>query len=265
LYAKGNYSVLEKPQLAMVGSRKATPRALEMAYGLAKDLAAKGIVITSGLALGIDTAAHQGALSASGETVAVMANGLARVYPPSNQRLAADIAKKGVLISEQPPWMEPKATLFPRRNRIVSGLSQGVLVVQANKKSGSLITARLALEQNREVMAMPGESGSEEASGCHWLLKQGAALVENADDVYAAMGWDLPERIETTSYGRKNPPDNPFNEVENTLLACIDSTDTSLEMIYKRYSGDHCKVLSLLSQLELEGLVQRTIFGYCRC
>jgi DNA processing protein len=263
LYAKGNAAILSQRQLAIVGSRKATPKAMEVAYELAAELAVRGVVVTSGLALGIDAAAHRGALAGGGQTVAVMANGLASVYPPSHRELAVQITQQGVLLSEQLPWTEPKANLFPQRNRIVSGLSQGVLVVQGNRKSGSLITARLALEQNREVMAIPGEVGSEQAAGCHWLLKQGAALVENCEDIFTAMGWEL-GHVDTIE-GTSSKQAIVLSESEQSLLRCIDAADTPLEKIYARYDGDSAAVLSTLSQLELAGVIQRTLWGYCRC
>jgi DNA processing protein len=265
LYARGEIELLAQRQLAIVGSRKATPKAMEVAFELAAELAANDVVVTSGLALGIDTAAHRGALEGGGKTIAVMANGLASVYPPSNWQLAEQIVESGVLLSEQPPRMEPKAKLFPQRNRIVSGLSQGVLVVQGNRKSGSMITARLALEQNREVMAVPGEVGSEQASGCHWLLKQGAALVENVEDIYAAMGWEKDNAPGSMNVGLANKIIKCLTPAEQALLVCIDNADTALEKIYERYNGDSSVVLSLLSQLELSGAIQRTLWGYCRC
>lgn len=261
LYALGHRDVLLKKQIAIVGSRRASPRALELAAELAEGLVAADIVVTSGLALGVDTAAHQGALQGEGETVAVMANGLGSVYPFSNAPLAARIAETGVLLSEQPPWVGPKAGLFPRRNRIVSGLSLGVLVVQGHLKSGSLITARLALEQNREVMAVPGEAGSAQAGGCHWLLKQGAALVESVADIFQCLGWEST----TAPMAKKTEKKPALSPIEEALLHCIDTTDTALDKIIERYTGDSSDILSLLSQLELAGLLQRTISGYCRC
>jgi DNA processing protein len=261
LYVFGQVEVLTKKQISIVGSRRATPRMLELAYGLASDLVANDVVVTSGLALGIDTAAHRGALDAGGKTVAVMANGLGSVYPLSNASLADRIRENGLLLSEQPPGVGPSAKLFPMRNRIVSGLSRGVVVLQAHVKSGSLITARLALEQNREVMAVPGEAGSAQVGGSHWLLKQGAALVETVEDIYDCLGW---ERRGVLIRG-KEKPSVLLSEKEEALLQCIDSVDTSVEKIYERYRGCKKEVLPVLSQLELSGLVQRTMVGYCRC
>lgn len=262
LYGCGQVDLLTKRQLAIVGSRRATPRAFELAHELAYELASAGVVVTSGLALGIDTAAHRGILEGGGKTIAVMANGLGSVYPFSNADLAQAIKVKGVLLSEQAPWVGPSAKLFPRRNRIVSGLSQGVLVVQAGKKSGSLITARLALEQNREVMAVPGDVGCAQAGGCHWLLKQGAALVETVEDVYQCMGWE--EKVVSDG---KTPKKQvlTLNEGERALLNCIDSSGTTLEKIVERYSGKDEDVLPGLSSLELAGVIHRLVQGYCLC
>lgn len=261
LYASGAVHLLQRKQVAIVGSRRATPRALRWAHQLAADLAAEGVVITSGLALGIDTVAHQGALAGGGQTVAVMANGLGQVYPLSNQKLAQQIQQQGVLVSEQPPWMEPRAALFPQRNRIVSGLCQGVVVVQARRKSGSLITARLALEQNREVMAVPGDAGCPQSGGCHDLLKDGAALVECAEDVMQCLGWQRLQR----QAKQRSPPPLPLSAEQQQLLSCIDSAGTALDIIYERYEGRHEDVLLGLSQLELLGAISRCVEGYCQC
>lgn len=261
LYARGQVQLLKHRQVAIVGSRRATPRALEFAHQLAADLAAVGVVVTSGLALGVDTAAHRGALAGGGQTVAVMANGLGQVYPLVNQRLAKQIEQQGVLLSEQPPWMEPRAQLFPQRNRIVSGLCQAVVVVQAQRRSGSLITARLALEQNREVMAVPGDAGCVQAQGCHDLLKEGAALVENADDVLQCLGWQQSESPATNGKSRTT---EALSLQEQQLLSCIDSSGTALDRIYQRYSGDGADVVLGLSQLELKGLICRSAHGYSR-
>lgn len=183
LFCQGDTDLLSLPQLAIVGARSATPQGLENARAFAAELARRGLVITSGLALGIDGAAHRGALEGEGLTIAVCATGLDRVYPASHKKLAHEIADKGLLISEFPPGTPGKPEHFPRRNRLISGLSLGVLVVEAAQESGSLITARLASEQGREVFAIPGSIHNPMARGCHRLLRQGAKLVETADDI----------------------------------------------------------------------------------
>jgi DNA processing protein len=183
LFVKGNKELLNEPQIAMVGSRQMSAYGAENAREFAKDLAQKGLTITSGLALGIDTEAHEGALEVGGGTIAVMGTGIDKIYPAINLKLAREIAEHGCLITEMPFGTHPDKKHFPRRNRIISGLSLGVLVVEAAIKSGSLITARFASEQNREVFAIPGSIHNPLSKGCHELLKNGAKCVESADDI----------------------------------------------------------------------------------
>ena len=187
LYVHGNLSLLNDPQLAIVGSRNPSQSGISSAYEFAKHLGANGLCITSGLALGIDGMAHQGALDAKGPTIAVIATGIDRVYPAKHRELAHHIVNTGAIISELPIGTQPKAENFPRRNRIISGLSYGTLVVEAALRSGSLITARLASEQNREVFAIPGSIHNPLAKGCHQLIRQGAKLVETAQDILEEM------------------------------------------------------------------------------
>ncbi|HMU65901.1 MAG TPA: DNA-processing protein DprA, partial [Cellvibrionaceae bacterium] len=186
IYLKGRPQALALPQLAMVGSRSPSPSGVSIAREFAQHLAAGGLAITSGLALGIDQAAHEGALAAEGMTIAVMATGIDQVYPRRNQALAERIvAAGGALITEFPIGTAPQAAFFPQRNRIISGLSAGVLVVEAAVKSGSLITARYALQHNREVFAIPGSIHNPLCRGCHALIKEGAVLTESVDDIFA--------------------------------------------------------------------------------
>ena len=187
LWINGDAASLARPVIAIVGSRYATPSSLDVARALARDLAGLGFVIASGLARGVDEAAHQGALDA-GATIGVLGCGLDRVYPPEHGPLAKVIAASGAIVSELPPAAEPKPEHFPRRNRIISGLALGVVVVEASLKSGSLITARCAADQGREVMAVPGTALGLRHKGSHALIRDGAALVETADDVLAALG-----------------------------------------------------------------------------
>jgi DNA processing protein len=190
LYVRGNAKLLQKRSLGIVGSRNATPLGQQTAESFARALASSGLAIVSGLALGIDAAAHQGALAANGDTIAVIGTGADRLYPARNKALALKIAEHGAIISEFPLGTPAIAANFPRRNRIISGLSSGVLVVEAAPQSGSLITARLAAEQGREVFAIPGSIHSPVARGCHQLIKQGAKLVETAQDVLEELGLD---------------------------------------------------------------------------
>jgi DNA processing protein len=186
LYVRGEVQLLSEPQIAIVGSRNPTPGGAEITQEFARHLTGYGLIVTSGLAQGIDGAAHLGALE-NGRTIAVFGTGLDRVYPAAHRTLARQIAENGALVSEFPPGCEPLAQNFPRRNRLISGLSLGVLVTEAALKSGSLITARTALEQGREVFAVPGSIRNPLARGCHALLRDGAKLVESAADILAEL------------------------------------------------------------------------------
>ncbi len=195
LMAEGDLACLQQPALAMVGSRNASKTGARCAHDFAATLAGAGMVVVSGLARGIDTAAHQGALAGGGKTVAVLGTGVGHIYPATNQALAQQIvAQGGVLLSELPLACAPVASNFPRRNRIISGLSVGTLVVEAGLNSGSLITAKLAAEQNREVFAIPGSIQHPGSKGCHQLLREGAVLVEQVQDIFAQLqGWQSSE------------------------------------------------------------------------
>lgn len=183
LFLRGNVRLLHKPSAAIVGSRHATPQAMRIAKDFGRALGEKGIPVVSGMASGIDTAAHQGALQAEGGTVAVWGTGIDRIYPPSNKNLAYEIAEKGLIVSEFPIGTRPYAGNFPRRNRLIAALSQVTLVVEAALESGSLITAGLAAEMGREVMAVPGSIDNPHSKGCHKLIKDGAKLTECLDDI----------------------------------------------------------------------------------
>ncbi len=188
LYVQGDVSLLSQWQLAVVGSRSPTPSGRNTAYDFSRYLASGGLTVTSGLATGIDGVAHQGALAAGGKTIAVVATGLDRVYPAQHRELAHQIVEQGAMVSEYPLGTSPRPELFPRRNRIISGLSLGTLIVEAALKSGSLITARMAMEQAREVFAIPGSIHNPLSRGCHQLIREGAKLVETADDILEELG-----------------------------------------------------------------------------
>ena len=244
IYVRGNPALLQKRGLAVVGSRNATPQGLQTAENFAKALAGKGLSIISGLALGIDAAAHRGALAARGATVAVIGTGADRLYPARNRELALQIAEHGAIVSEFPLGTPVLAANFPRRNRIISGLSRGVLVVEAATESGSLITARLAGEQGREVFAIPGSIHSPVARGCHRLIKQGAKLVETANDVLEELGEILQEAV---------PEQPPGDADESAILAALGHDPCTLDELVERTGAGADQLLGELLALELAG------------
>ena len=246
LYGKGRRELLQQNCLAIVGSRNATAQGEANAEAFAQVLSEAGITIVSGLALGIDAAAHRGGLRGAGSTIAVVGTGLDRVYPARNKTLAHEIAEKGLLLSEFPLGTISAPGHFPRRNRIISGLSHAVLVVEAALGSGSLITARLALEQGREVMAIPGSIHSPLSKGCHALIKQGAKLVESAQDIAEELAWPAPA-VKAAADG--HPPGN------DPVLRHLGFDPVSLDQLAEG-SGLTVEALSAkLLALELEGLV----------
>ena len=247
LFIEGNPGLLERPQLAMVGSRRASRPGLDNASAFARSLARGGFVITSGLALGIDGAAHQGALDVGGDTVAVLGTGIQQLYPRRHVALAARIVEAGgALVSELPLDCPPQAANFPRRNRIISGLSLGVLVVEASPSSGSLITARLAAEQGREVYAIPGSIHHPGARGCHQLIRQGAALVESVEDVLQALrGWQ-----------QVSPPVVAQPQIAaHPLLRQLQAAPMSSETLAAAVGQPLPQVLAELTELEIDGRV----------
>jgi DNA processing protein len=248
LFVAGARGLLEQPQLAIVGSRRASHPGLDTACSFARALAAGGFVITSGLALGIDAAAHQGALAAGGKTVAVLGTGLSQLYPPRNRALAAEILQQGgALVSEFPLDCMPHPSNFPRRNRIISGLSLGVLVVEASPASGSLITARLAAEQGREVFAIPGSIHHPGARGCHQLIRDGATLVERIEDILQALrGWQM--------QAPRGLPQQPAT-AGSPLLASLRAAPQSAESLALGLGWELGRTLALLTELELGGQV----------
>lgn len=197
LFLSGRAELLQRPLFAIVGSRQASAAGLRHARRFAAALSEAGLCIVSGMAAGIDSAAHAAALAAPGSSIALIGTGLDRVYPASNRALAQQLASEGLLISEFPLGTPPRAENFPRRNRLISGLARGCLVVEATTRSGSLITARLAAEQGRDVFAIPGSIDAPQSRGCHQLIKQGAALVDQVDDILEALGWTGPRPANT--------------------------------------------------------------------
>lgn len=256
LYVHGDVTLLGEPQLAMVGSRNPTASGRATATDFARHLAAAGLVITSGLALGIDTASHGGALDARAPTIAVTGTGLDRVYPASNRELARRIAEHGALVSELPVGTPPLAENFPRRNRIISGLSLGTLVVEAALRSGSLITARLAAEQGREVFAIPGSIHSPLARGCHHLIRQGAKLVETAQDIIMELGplAGSCQQAVTSSIPSTDEPAQ-LGEEYAQLLEIMGFDPIPIDRLVVRSGLTAAEVSSMLLQLELGGRV----------
>jgi DNA processing protein len=255
LYVQGDVTMLSRPALAIVGSRNPTPQGRDNARNFAKALGELGYVIVSGLARGIDGAAHQGALEASSGTVAVVGTGLDQVYPPSHQELAQRIAHNGALVSEFAPGTPGLPEHFPLRNRIIAGLTQGTLVVEAALQSGSLITARLALEGGREVFAIPGSIHSPQSKGCHRLIKQGAKLVESAADIVDELG------------GARRGAASPATELEAApdnadprfaaLLQALGHDPVTLDALMARTGCSASELSALLLELELRGEVAR--------
>lgn len=262
LYVHGQRELLLRPQLAIVGSRNPTAVGRQTAAAFARSLAASGLVITSGLALGIDAAAHCGALDAGGSTVAVCGTGLDRVYPPRNRELAHTIAVRGALVSELPVGTPVRPGNFPVRNRIISGLGLGVLVVEAALRSGSLITARLAAEQGREVFALPGSIHSPMARGCHALIRQGAKLVETAADVLEELG--ALAQVSAVAIDAPAAQSPALACIERQVLDCLGYEPTRIDVVIERSGLTADTVSSILLQLELRGLVLNSAGGYQR-
>jgi DNA processing protein len=261
LYVHGRRELLAYPQIAIVGSRNPTALGRQTAAAFGRSLAESGLTITSGLALGIDAAAHRGALDADGHTVAVCGTGLDRIYPARNRDLAHAIAERGALVSELPIGTPARPGNFPVRNRIISGLSLGVLVVEAALRSGSLITARLAGDQGREVFALPGSIHSPMARGCHALIRQGAKLVETAADVLEELGAIVPVSTDSSA---AIPAVATFAPNEQQLLDCLGYEPTPIDALVERSGLTAETVSSILLQLELRGLVLMGPGGYQR-
>lgn len=281
LYAKGNISLLQRAGLAIVGARHATPGGQENARAFAQHLAAAGWTIISGLAAGIDAAAHEGALLAGlegGSTIAVGGTGLDLVYPARHRDLAHRIAEKGLLISELPLGTRATAYQFPRRNRIVAGLSQGVLVVEAARKSGSLITARLASELGREVFAIPGSIHSPLSRGCHALIRQGAKLVESAHDIHEELRQpplpaNMPEPAESrgatsphthpspATPSAADPTAHPVGTEARAVIDALGHDTLHADALIERTGLDAAQITTVLTMLELENIVARLSDG----
>jgi DNA processing protein len=247
LWYRGTLDAFHAPGVAVVGSRAASAVALETALQLAADLAARGVVVVSGLARGVDSAAHRGALRV-GRTIAVLGSGLDRIYPREHAALAREIARDGLVVSEYPPGTPPLAFHFPMRNRLISGLSRAVVVIEASEQSGSLITAACALEQGREVMAVPGNVLSGRNRGAHALIRDGAKIVESADDIVEELGWPGPE----------GPGHRHNDGSHDPLLKLMRAGEPyDLDRLAETSGIAGVRLLPRLLELELRGLVER--------
>ena len=253
LYVRGQTNSLNTPQVAMVGSRNPTPSGIECAQQLTKQLVKHGLTITSGLASGIDATAHLSALDIQGKTIAVCGTGLDRVYPAKHKNLAHQITRQGALISEFPIGTPPVASNFPKRNRLISGLSLGTLVVEATIKSGSLITARLAAEQGREVFAIPSSIYNANAKGCHYLIKQGAILTESVDDILDNIKFDVPKQ---QTLKNNHTIIKKVNTKENILLKYLTYAPMTIDDLVSQSNLNVQQVSQALLELELSGIVQ---------
>lgn len=258
LWTRGVVPSLSRPAVAIVGSRGASAYALSVAERLAGDLAARGVSIVSGLARGVDSAAHRGALAAAGVTVAVLGSGLDLIYPPEHTPLARAIESEGAVVSEVVPGTPPRPWLFPLRNRIISGLSRAVVVVEAGEKSGSLITARSALEQGRDVLAVPGNVLSGRNRGAHALLRDGAKIVESADDILEELGTGVAGPSTLQRFGPLTGRDQVRPAAADPILACLrDGEPSDLDAIAERSGLTTARLLPRLMELELQGAVAR--------
>ena len=269
LWMQGRVETDDTLAIAIVGAREATPYGLGCAERLAADLAARGITVVSGLARGIDSAAHRGALAAGGRTIAVLGSGVDVIYPPENRRLASDIAARGAIVSQFPPGTPPLSGYFPARNRVIAGLSLGVVVVEAAEKSGSLITAGLAGELGREVMAVPGLLTSLMSRGAHRLIQDGAALVQGWEDVVAQLPLRFRDQVKPPAVAHVAAGPNHLahgqhaeghvedNEDSSRLLRVIGQEPIGIDQIIERSGMAPGRTSALLMTLEIEGRIRQ--------
>lgn len=257
LFARGTVEARDALAIAIVGSRHGTQYGLAQAERLAGSLARAGLTIISGLARGIDAAAHRGALAAGGRTIAVLGSGLSNIYPPEHVQLADEVAAAGCLISESPPQAQPISGAFPQRNRIISGLSLGVLVIEASLQSGALITARHASEQGRDIFAVPGRIDSRVSQGCHRLIRDGAKLVETADDVLEELGPLVEATTDAAGHSVHHPAELMLNDLERQVLAAVATDATTIDHVVTTSGLPTPQVLATLSALEMRRLVRR--------
>lgn len=260
LFVRGEIRPTDGIAVAIVGTRHATQYGLAQAERFASGLAKCGYTIVSGLARGIDGAAHRGALKAGGRTLAVLGSGVLDVYPPEHRQLASEIAERGAVLGENPPRSPPLAGAFPQRNRIITGLSLGLIVIEASDRSGALISARHAMEQGREVFAMPGRVDSRMSKGCHRLIRDGAKLVETIDDVLEELGplaTPTPVSNENEAKPIRHPAELQLNEPETAVLAAIQDDPLSIDEVTVACGLQVHNVLATISVLEMKRLIRR--------
>jgi DNA processing protein len=255
LYLKGNDIPANTTFVAMVGSRNATHYGLKAAEKIGQGLARRGLGVVSGMARGIDSASHWGCLSGLGFTIAVLGTGIDIIYPAFNKKLYHLIVEKGSVISEFPMGTPPAPTNFPIRNRIISGLSRGVIVVEATRNSGSLITASQALDQGREIFAVPGSIDSFKSAGCHFLIKQGARLIENSDDVLEEFGLNYPFLPKNDTFKKGDLP--PMDESEKAIFDMIGDYPMHIDQISRQGNLEPKEISSILTRMELKGLIRQ--------
>jgi DNA processing protein len=257
LFVHGQLKPEDALAVAIVGTRHATSYGRQQAERLAAGLARAGLTIVSGLARGIDAVAHRAALQAGGRTLAVLGSGVLNIYPPEHQGLAEEVRRQGALISENPPLCEPVAGAFPQRNRLISGLSLGVIVIEAAERSGALITARHAMEQGREVFAVPGRVDSRTSRGCHRLIRDGAKLVECVEDVLEEFGPLVEAAPRPDGTVMHHPAELQLNELELQVLNAIASDPTSIDRVVEACGLPVQRVLATISVLEMRSLIRR--------
>ena len=262
IYCKGTLVEADGLAIGLVGSRHCTAYGRQQAHRLAGALARTGITVISGLARGIDAEAHKGALEAGGRTIAVCATGLNTIYPPEHVELANSVIQQGCLLTESPMDQTPKSGLFPQRNRIISGLSLGVVLIEAGRSSGALHTARHAMEQNREVFAMPGRVDSEASLGCLDLIRDGATLIRDVDDVLSALGPLFKPIQRTPTETVRKPAELTLSDQERTILNLISAESIPVDEVIRAANIEVSRVLSTLTVLEMKRLVRRLPGGF---
>jgi DNA processing protein len=271
LYAEGDFQAFLQPTLAIVGTRKPSVSGGEIAWQFAYEIAKAEVTIVSGLARGIDARAHEGSIAASGKTIAVMGTGIDCIYPRQHAKLAKQIVENGLILSEFPLKCPPVAGHFPRRNRIISGLSLATLVVESAVRSGSLLTARLALEQDRDVLAIPGSIRNIQSAGCHYLLQQGAKLITSVADVLEDFSSEkyckknLKKQVLKTRYNDRNESNDNINKNDKSILDYLGDELISVDQLVVKIGWPVEDIICHLVELELDGLVQSLPGGYVRC